>query len=98
MLDHLLCDDHAKLKLVLYGIRSEKPICIDCLLELHNGHFVKKLSTAYEEIVKHYEEQKDKIQNELLPKYTELGVNENAWKLEVIISTDEIKNEIDSHN
>lgn len=97
MLDHLLCDDHAKIKLVLYCIRCEKPICIDCLVELHNGHFVKKLSTTYEEKVKHYEEQKDKIQNELLPKYTELGVNEDTRKLEVLNSTDEIKNEIDSH-
>lgn len=97
MLDHLLCSDHAKIRLVLYCVRCEKPICIDCLVESHNGHFVKKLSTVYEELVNYYEEQKEKILNELLPKYIELGGNADARKLEVKNSTDEIKNEIDSH-
>lgn len=98
MLDHLLCSDHnQKIRLQLYCIRCEKPICIDCLVESHNGHFVKKLSTAYEELVKHYEGQKDKIENELLPKYMELYSNEDARKLEVKNRKGEIKNIIDSH-
>lgn len=97
MLDHLICSYHGEIRLVLYCIRCEKPICIDGLVESHNGHFVKKLSTAYHELVNYYEEQKDKIQNELLPKYMELGVNEDARKVEVKNSTGEIKNEIDSH-
>lgn len=97
MLDHLICSYHGEIRLVLYCIRCEKPICIDGLVESHNGHFVKKLSTAYKELVHYYEEQKDKIQNELLPKYRELSVNEDARKVEVKNSFDEIENEINSH-
>lgn len=97
LLDHLICSYHGEIRLVLYCIRCEKPICIDGLVELHNGHFVKKLSTAYKELVHYYEEKKDKIQNELLPKYRELSVNEDARKVEVKNSFDEIENEINSH-
>lgn len=98
MLDHLLCSDHnTKIKLQLYCIHCEKPICIDCLVESHNGHVVKKLSTVYEEIVNHYQGLKTKIENELLPKYMELDSNEDARKLDVTNRTNEIKNKIDSH-
>lgn len=38
MLDYLLCIEHATKKLECYRKHCEKPVCTDCIVEIHNGH------------------------------------------------------------
>ena len=74
MLDHLFCPEHATKKLECYCKHCEKPVCTDCIVEIHNGHghSLEKLSTVYKERVDYFNHQIDKIQNDLIPKYKEL--------------------------
>lgn len=99
MLDHLFCSDHATKKLECYCKHCEKPVCTDCIVEIHNGHghVLEKLSTVYKERIDYFHHQIDKIQNCLIPKYEELRAKEDDILTTMKTRNDEIEKKIDSH-
>lgn len=68
----LHCTDHTKKKLECFCDMCNKPVCTECMVFSHNGHTVKTLSDVYREIKDKTLTQKEKIENELLPKYREM--------------------------
>lgn len=99
MLDHLFCSDHATKKLECYCKHCEKPVCTDCIVEIHNGHghSLEKLSTVYKERIDYFHHQKDQIENDLIPKYEALRAKEDEHLSTMKTRNDEIEKKIDSH-
>lgn len=48
--DPLYCTDHNNKKLECYCNPCEKPVCTECIVNAHNGHSVKLLSTVLNEM------------------------------------------------
>uniref|UniRef100_K1Q9V5 Fibronectin type-III domain-containing protein 3a n=1 Tax=Magallana gigas TaxID=29159 RepID=K1Q9V5_MAGGI len=63
----------------------------------HNGHSVESLSTVYKRTTDQAREQKEKIDNILLPKYRELVSNETAKESALKRRAEEIKKKIEAH-
>lgn len=80
MFDHLFCSDHTNKKLECYCKHCEKPVCTDCIVEIHNGHghSLEKLYKVYKERIDYFHHQIDKIQNDLIPKYEALRAKEDV--------------------
>lgn len=101
MLDHLFCPDHAtkKLECYMYCKHCEKPVCTECIVDIHNGHghSLEKLSTVYKGRIDYFHHQIDKIQNDLVLKYKELIGQEDANMSLIKTRNDEIEQKIDSH-
>lgn len=98
-LDHLFCSEHATKKLECYCKHCEKPVCTDCIVEIHNGrgHSLEKLSTVYKERVAYFHHQIDKIQNDLIPKYEALRAKEDDNLTTIKTRNDDIEKKIESH-
>lgn len=99
MLDDLFCSDHATKKLKCYCKHCEKPVCTDCIVEIHNGHghSLEKLSTIYKGRIDYFHHQKDKIENDLIPKYKELSAQEDTKMCTIKTRNDETEKKIDSY-
>eukprot|EP00105_Crassostrea_gigas_P040289 XP_019924437.1 PREDICTED: tripartite motif-containing protein 45-like [Crassostrea gigas] len=97
MVDLLYCKDHTKKKLECYCNRCKEPVCTDCIIQSHNGHSVESLSTVYKRTTDQAREQKEKIDNILLPKYRELVSNETAKESALKRRAEEIKKKIEAH-
>lgn len=97
MVDIFYCTEHTKKKLECYCNRCRKPLCTDCIIQSHNGHSVKHLSTVYKEIKDYSRQQKDEIDNILIPKYNGLLVYEMEKRSAFTKRADEIQNKIDEH-
>uniref|UniRef100_A0A8W8MHY9 B box-type domain-containing protein n=1 Tax=Magallana gigas TaxID=29159 RepID=A0A8W8MHY9_MAGGI len=97
MVDLLYCTEHTKKKLECYCNRCKEPVCTDCIIQSHNGHSVDSLSTVYKITTDQAREQKEKIDNILLPKYRELVSNETAKELAFKRRAVEIKEKIEAH-
>lgn len=72
-------------------------MCTDCIVQSHNGHSVKLLSTVYKRITDHAKQQQEKIINILLPKYKECLFNETAKQSALTRRAEEIKKNIETH-
>lgn len=72
-------------------------MCTDCIIQSHNGHSVESLSTVYKRTTDQAREQKEKIDNFLLPKYRELVSNETAKESALKRRAEEIKKKIEAH-
>lgn len=97
MLDLLLCPNHTKKKLECYCDLCKEPVCTDCMIQSHNGHSVKSMSTAYEEFKEYSKQKKDKIENDLLPSHMALLSKEKEKRSAFTKRADEIETEIDAH-
>lgn len=97
MVDLLYCTKHTKKKLECYCNRCKEPVCTDCIIQSHNGHSVESLSTVYQKITGNARQQKEKIDNILLPKYRELLSNETAKESALKKRAEEIKKKIEAH-
>lgn len=93
----LYCTDHTKKKLECFCDRCEKPVCTDCMLFFHNGHCVKSLSDGYKEIKDKTLKQREKIENEILPKYMEMFAKESVKRLALTKRSNEIEQTILTH-
>lgn len=97
MVDLLYCTEHTRKKLECYCNRCKEPICTDCIIQSHNGHSVESLSTVYKRMRDYARQQKEKIDNILLPKYRELLSNETAKQSALTRRAEEIKKKIEAH-
>lgn len=97
MVYFLYCTQHTKKKLECYCNRCKEPVCTDCIIQSHNGHFVESLSTVYKRITDSAKQQKEQIDNILLPKYRELVSNETAKESALKRRAEEIKKKIEAH-
>lgn len=97
MVDLLYCKDHTKKKLECYCNPCKEPVCTDCIIQSHNGHSVESLSTVYKRITDGAKQQKEKIDNILLPKYRELVSNKKAKESALKRRAEEIKKKIKAH-
>uniref|UniRef100_A0A8W8NTB2 B box-type domain-containing protein n=1 Tax=Magallana gigas TaxID=29159 RepID=A0A8W8NTB2_MAGGI len=97
MVDLLYCTEHTKKKVECYCNRCKEPVCTDCIIQSHNGHSVESLSTVYKRTTDQAREQKEKIDNFLLPKYRELVSNETAKELTLKRRAEEIKKKVEAH-
>lgn len=92
----LHCTDHTK-KLECFCDRCEKPVCTECMLFFHNGHCIKSLSDGYREIKEKTLKQREKIENEILPKYTEVLAKESNKRSALKKRSAEIEQTIHTH-
>lgn len=97
MLDMLYCSNHAKKKLECYCNRCKEPVCTECIIQSHNGHSVKSLSTVYKEFTSSSYQKKKEIEKVLLPKYNELRANEMKKRSAFTKKVDEIEKNINAH-
>lgn len=97
MVDLLYCTKHTKKKVECYCDRCKEPVCTDCIIQSHNGHSVESLSTVYKRITDGAKQQKEKIDNILLPKYRELVSNETAKESALKRRAEEIKKKVEAH-
>lgn len=97
MLDLLVCPNHAKKKLECYCDRCEEPVCTDCIIESHNGHSVKSMSTAYKEFKEYSKQKKEKIENDLLPSHMAMLAKEKEKRSAFTKRADDIEKKIDAH-
>lgn len=97
MVDLLYCTRHTKKKLECYCNRCKKPVCTDCIIRSHNGHSVKSLSTFYKELTDHFKQEKEEIENVLLPKHMELLAKEKEKRSAFTKKANEIQMKIDAH-
>lgn len=97
MLDMLYCSNHAKKKLECYCNRCGEPVCTDCIIQNHNGHSVESLSTVYKCFTDYAKEQKETINNILLPKYIELLSHETTKESALTSRAEEIKKKIETY-
>lgn len=97
MVDLMYCTEHTKKKLECYCDRCKEPVCTDCIIQSHNGHSVESLSTVYKRITDGAKQQKEKIDNILLPKYRELVSNETAKESALKRRAEEIKKKVEAH-
>lgn len=97
MVDLLYCTRHTKKKLECYCNRCKKPVCTDCIIQSHNGHSVKSLSTFYKELTDHFKQEKEEIENVLLPRHMELLAKEKEKRSEFTKKAKEIQMKIDAH-
>lgn len=97
LLDLLLCLKHTKKKLECYCNRCCEPVCTDCIIESHNGHSVKSLSTVYKEFKDYSKQKKSNIEDVLLPCHMTLLAEEKEKRSALIQRADEIEKKIDAH-
>lgn len=95
--DLLYCTDHNNKKLECYCNPCEKPVCTECIVNAHNGHSVKLLSTVLNEMKAKTRFHKDEVENMLIPKYKELLAIEDEKRSEINKIADDIENEIELH-
>lgn len=97
MIDLLNCTRHAKKKLECYCNRCREPVCTDCIIQSHNGHSVKSLSTVYKELTDHLKREKEEIENVLLPRHKQLLAREKEKRKAFTKKANEIHMKIDEH-
>lgn len=96
MVDLLFCSNHAK-KLECYCDHCKEPVCTDCIIQSHNGHPLKSLSTVYKELTDHYKQEREEIENVLLPRHRELLCSETAKRSAFTKRADELVKKIEAH-
>lgn len=97
MLDLLSCTRHTKKKLECYCNRCREPVCTECIIQSHNGHYVRSLSTVYKELRDHYKQKKHEIENVLLPRHKEVLAKKREKRSAFIKKANEIQKKIDAH-
>lgn len=97
MTELLYCTDHNNKKLECYCNLCNKPVCTECIVNAHNGHSVKLLSTVLNEVRAKTKFQKDEVGNMLIPQYKELLGIEDEKRSEVTKIADGIQSEIELH-
>lgn len=97
MTELLYCTDHNNKKLECYCNLCNKPVCTECIVNAHNGHSVKLLSTVLNEVRAKTKFQKDEVVNMLIPQYKELLGIEDEKRSEVTKIADGIQSEIELH-
>lgn len=97
MVDQLNCTRHTKKKLECYCNRCREPICTECIIESHNGHSVKSLSTVYKELTDHFKQEKEEIDKILLPRHNELLAKEKEKRKAFTKKANRIQIKIDAH-
>lgn len=97
LLDLLMCPNHEKKKLECYCDRCSEPVCTECIIQSHNGHSVKSLTTVYKEFTDYSKRQKEEIENVIIPKYKKLLANEKEKRFVFTARADEIQKKIDEH-
>lgn len=98
LVDLLCCSDHAKKKLECYCNICRGPVCTCCIIQSHNGHSMKSLTTVYKEFTSCSYRKKEEIEKVILPKYKELLAKEIEKRSLFIKKVEEIEKKIDSHN
>lgn len=93
----LHCTDHTKKKLECFCDRCEKPVCTECMLLFHNGHCIKTLSDGYREIKDKTLKQREKNENEILPKYADVLAKESNKRSALTKRSAEIEQTIHTH-
>lgn len=97
MVDLLFCSNHAKKKLECYCDHCKEPVCTDCIIQSHNGHPLKSLSKVYKELTDHYKQEREEIENVLLPRHRELLCSETAKRSAFTKRADELVKKIEAH-
>ena len=93
----LYCSDHKRKQIECFCENCKIPICTECIIESHNGHAIQKLTTAYKDIQDDLQRKKEKIEEDLLPKYIMLLKTENEKQSDFSKQAREIKKEIKAH-
>ncbi|XP_062580668.1 E3 ubiquitin-protein ligase TRIM45-like [Saccostrea cucullata] len=93
----LFCPEHTTKKLDCYCCPCQKPVCVKCLMETHNGHKVENLASVYCRVKDELEKEKEEIETTLLPKYKELLSTENAKISQISQRTNEVERQICNH-
>ncbi|XP_078329992.1 E3 ubiquitin-protein ligase TRIM33-like isoform X2 [Crassostrea virginica] len=97
LLGLLHCSEHKTKKLECFCDPCKKPVCTDCIVLTHNGHNIKTLLTAYEEIRDSLQRTLEVIECTFLPKYCELLRSEDQKDLELRNQANEIEKEIKTY-
>ena len=97
LVDFLYCSDHKTKKIECYCDPCKTPVCTDCIVLFHNGHWVRTISSAYKEIKEEMQTQKDAIDQYFLPEYTRLLGREAKKRSELKKQANKIQNEIRSY-
>lgn len=69
LVDVLCCSDHVKKKVECYRTPCIEQVCTDCIIQSHNGHPVKSLTTVYKEFTSCSYPKKEEIEKLILPNY-----------------------------
>lgn len=78
VVDLLFCAKHTNKKLECFCVQCNSPVCTDCIIQAHNSHFVRALSSVYKEIRDDLSIKKEEIDNIFLPKYREILAKDEA--------------------
>lgn len=97
LLELLFCPIHAKKRLECYCERCKEPLCTECILQSHNGHSVKSLTTVYKEFRDYTKQKKFQIENILLPCHKTLLAEEKEKRSALIQKANEMEKKIDAH-
>nr|XP_022312558.1 tripartite motif-containing protein 45-like isoform X1 [Crassostrea virginica] len=93
----LFCSDHITKQIQCFCVHCKIPLCTECIIESHNGHAFQKLTKTYKEIQDDLQKKKEKIEEDLLPKYAMLLKTENEKQSDFSKQAQEIEKEIKAH-
>lgn len=91
------CKDHPSRQLESFCCRCNTPVCTECILTSHEGHLVRSLTAAYDNIKEDLQKKKERIERELLPQYKDLLDRETNKRQELSRQADEIEKQIERH-
>lgn len=97
LLDLLYCSEHTTKKVECFCKLCREPVCTDCIMQSHNGHSVKSLTTVYKELKDLSMREKEEIENIILPKYKELLSGEKEKRSAFRKKADKIQMKIEQH-
>lgn len=93
----LYCSDHKTKRIECFCDLCKKPVCTDCIDLSHDGHDLKSISSAYEEIKEAIRTDKEEIEKNLIPKYTKLLDKEVEKKSNLRKQADKMQEKIRSY-
>lgn len=97
LLDLISCPKHTKKKLECYCTPCSEPVCTDCIMQSHNGHLVKPLAIVYKQFKDYSKQQKEKIENVLLPSHRDFLAKTKERRSAFRKKADEMQEKIDVH-
>lgn len=98
VVDLLFCAKHTNKKLECFCVQCNSPVCTDCIIQAHNSHFVRALSSVYKEIRDDLSIKKEEIDNIFLPKYREILAKDEAKRRALLLRFQEVAIQIDKHS
>ncbi|XP_056001978.1 tripartite motif-containing protein 45-like [Ostrea edulis] len=97
IMELMYCSKHRNENLKGYCSPCQTPVCTQCMMETHNGHKVRNLTTAYNTIKYKLLKEKEEIETTLLPKYEELLAKENEKQADISKRAVEVQKQMEDH-